>query len=281
MQTILVPYHDEAAARAALDIAVVLAKRFRGYVEGLLVHSEPMLPLVPGMIVPPDYLTAAVEEWRNFADRARNEFADTTAAAGLPLREPEVPGTELAAAWRELPGEEAEIVGQHGRLFDFIVVGRPEGAVSRRWRDIREAALFETGRPVLLAPVDAPATLGRRIVIAWNGSVESARTLAFGMPFLLAAERIEVLTVEGHMFPGPTGGEVAAYLARHAIAATSRTLKPDERPAGEIILDEAGDTDADLLLKGAFTRSRFRQVVFGGTTQHILDYARIPVLLTH
>lgn len=167
------------------------------------------------------------------------------------------------------------------RVFDLIVVGRPEGATTRRWREIRDAALFETGRPVLLAPTEAPITLGGTIVIAWNGSTESARTIAFGMPFLVAAKRVEVLTVAGHTVPGPGGAEVAAHLARHGIAATSRTLKADERPAGEAILDEAGDIAADLVLKGAFTRSRFRQVVFGGTTQHILDYAKIPVLLAH
>lgn len=281
MKTILVPYHDEAAARAALKVAILLSKRFGAYVEGLLVLGEPLLPLVPGVIVSPDYLSAAVEEWRSFADRARTEFAATTGANGLPLRELETSGNEPAAGWREMQGDEAELVGRHGRVFDLIVVGRPEASTSRRWREIREAALFETGRPVLLAPVETPPSLGRSVVIAWNCSTESARTIAFGMPFLLAAERVEVLTVDGHVVPGPSGAEVAAHLARHGISATSRTLRPDGRPAGEVILDEAGDIGADLVLKGAFTRSRFRQVIFGGTTQHILDYARIPVLLAH
>jgi|APTNR8051073442_1049403.scaffolds.fasta_scaffold21138_2 nucleotide-binding universal stress UspA family protein len=281
MKTILVPYHDEDAARVALNVAIQLAKRFDSYVEGMLVLGEPLLTFVPGMVVPPDYLTAAADEWRRFADRARHEFTETTAANGMPMQEPELPGTGLAAGWSEIPGEETEIVGHHGRLFDLIVVGRPKAPVSQRWRDIREAALFETGRPVLLAPVEAPSNLGRNIVIAWNGSLESARTVAFGMPFLRAADRIEVLTVEGQTFPGPGGGDLTAYLARHGLKVTHRTLKTDERPSGEVILDEAGDIGADLVLKGAFTRSRFRQVVFGGTTQHILDYANIPVLLAH
>ena len=281
MKTILVPYHEEEAARAALKVAILLAKRFESYVEGLLVLGEPLLSFVPGMIVPSNYLSAAVEEWRRFADRARREFAEETGANGLPMQELETHAKGLAACWREMEGNEAEMVGQHGRLFDLIVVGRPEGVLSRRWRDIREAALFDTGRPVLLAPVESPPTLGRSVVIAWNGSTESARTIAFGMPFLLAAVRVEVLTVEGHTVPGPAGSEVAAHLARHGVSVTSRTLKSDERPPGEVILDEAGDIGADLILKGAFTRSRFRQVVFGGTTQHILDYARIPVLLAH
>ena len=109
MKTILVPYHEEEAARAALKVAVLLAKRFQGYVEGLLVLGEPMLTFVPGMIVPPDYLSAAVEEWRRFADRARRQFAETTDANGLPMQELETPAKGLAAGWREMQGEEAEI----------------------------------------------------------------------------------------------------------------------------------------------------------------------------
>ena len=172
MKTILVPYHEEKAARAALKVAVLLAKRFESYVEGLLVLSKPMLTFVPGMIVPPDYLSAAVEEWRRFADRARREFAETTDANGLPLQELETPAKGLAAGWREMQGEETEVVGQHGRLFDLIVIGRPETSVSRRWREILEAALFEAGRPVLLAPAETLLTLGGNVVIAWNGSTE-------------------------------------------------------------------------------------------------------------
>ena len=124
-------------------------------------------------------------------------------------------------------------------------------------------------------------TIGKVVVVAWNGSTESARTIAFGMPLLLGAERVEVLSVEGHMVPGPSGSQVTSHLLRHGIPASSRTLAPGQRPAGEAILDEAGDLGADLVLKGAFTRSRFRQVVFGGTTQHILDFATVPVLLAH
>ena len=101
MKTILVPYHEEDAARTALKVAILLAKRFDGYVEGLLVLGEPTLAFVSGMAVPPDYLSAAVKEWRHFADRARSEFAQTTAANGLPMQELEAAGSGLAAGWRD------------------------------------------------------------------------------------------------------------------------------------------------------------------------------------
>jgi hypothetical protein len=58
-----------------------------------------------------------------------------------------------------------------------------------------EAALFESGRPVLLVPPSSPGSIGETIVIAWNGSTETARTVALGMPFLLKAQRVILLTI--------------------------------------------------------------------------------------
>ena len=283
MKTILLPYHDEEAARSALSTAILVAKRFDSYLEGLLVMGAPQIALSfgPGIPVPPEYLSLAAQEWRRFADGARKDFLRITGNSGLPFREIESAGEGAAVGWRETEGRESEVIGAYGRLFDLIVIGRTKAEAAARWRESCETALFESGRPVLLASADAPATIGKVVVVAWNGSTESARTIAFGMPLLLGAERVEVLSVEGHMVPGPSGSQVTSHLLRHGIQASSRTLAPGQRPAGEAILDEAGDLGADLVLKGAFTRSRFRQVVFGGTTQHILDFATIPVLLAH
>jgi nucleotide-binding universal stress UspA family protein len=280
VKTILIPYHDEEAARVALKTGVLLASHFGSYVEGLLVFGEPIISFVPGTVVEPQYLSRAGAEWRRYAARIRKEFMEVTAAGGLPFAEFAAAGPGPAAGWSEMRGDEAEIVGQRGRVFDLIVVSRPSSA-SSRWREIHEAALFESARPVLVAPAEIPETVGTSILIAWNGTPETARTVALGMPLLKAADRVEVLSVEDIHMQSPPAAAVVAFLAWHGISATSRTLQPDERPTGEIILDEAGDIGADLIFKGAFTRSRLRQIVFGGTTQHILDYARIPVLLAH
>lgn len=284
MKNILVPYHDEDAARSALNTAISLAKRFDSYVEGVLALLDPRFSIQnfnPGMAPPPDYLSLAAEEWRRFADHARSDFLKITGEHGLPFEEPEAGGQGLAAGWSESQGSEAEIVGTYGRLFDLIVMGRTKGDASSQWRETCEAALFESGRPLLLAPTAAPESVGRSIVIGWNGSTETVRTIAMAMPLLLAASRIEVVTVEGETSFGPSGQQIADHLARHGVPVSSRTLEPEGQPAGEVILNEAGDIGADLVLKGAFTRSRLRQVMFGGTTQHILDHAQVPVLLAH
>jgi len=144
-----------------------------------------------------------------------------------------------------------------------------------------EAALFESGRPILIAPPSAPQKLGDNILIAWNSSTETARTVEAATPFLHKAQRVVVLEVEGGSVPGPSGEELARSLRINGIEAEKMLAKPDRRTAGEVILERAASIGCDLLVKGAYTQSRLRQMIFGGQTSHILGNATIPVLMAH
>ena len=207
---------------------------FGSHVQGLLVVGEPQLVLgafVPGMAVPPEYLSRAAQDWRRFADRARTDFLKITGDNGLPFGEFGTMGDGATAGWHEAQGVEGQVAGEYGRVFDLIIVGRTRAAAPSPWRDTCETALFESGRPVLVAAADAPQTIGRTVVVAWNGSVGRARTLALGMPLLCGAARVEVLSVEGQMVAGPTGEDVAAHLRRHGLVVEARTLPAAGRPA--------------------------------------------------
>jgi nucleotide-binding universal stress UspA family protein len=144
-----------------------------------------------------------------------------------------------------------------------------------------EAALFDSGRPVLIAPPRAPSRLGQNILVAWNGSMEQARVIAFAMPVLRAATEVTVLTVEGGTTPGPSGEEAARHLRMNGIKAAAITVSPGTRSTGEAILDRAKSLGCDLVVKGAYTQSRLRQMIFGGATRHILANATLPVLMAH
>jgi nucleotide-binding universal stress UspA family protein len=144
-----------------------------------------------------------------------------------------------------------------------------------------EAALFESGRPVLLIPPSAPGSVGETIVIAWNGSTETARTVALGMPLLLKARRVIVLTVEGWGADGPTGEELANRLQRNGITVELIARSMKSRTPGEAVLEYAAEFHADLLIKGAYTQSRLRQMIFGGATSHILAHMKLPVFMAH
>lgn len=281
MKTILVPYHDTRSAEAAIASAVLVAHRFGGYLEGLLVREGPHLGFGERFNVPPEYLSDVAKQWRVFADMAREQFIRIVRDRGLPVGELESESDGPVAGWREIEGAEGSVVGEYGRLFDLIVIGRSQDESVASWQETCESALFESGRPVLVANGRGVERIGDTIVVAWNGSTEAARTVAHAMPFLKEAKRVVVLTVEGGMMPGPHGRDLAAHLSRDGIAAEALTIDPAGLSVGEAIIDEAERQNADLLVKGAFTRSRLRQVIFGGATQHILSYAPLPVLMAH
>lgn len=281
MKTILLPFHDENAGRTALDAATLVAQRFGSYLEGLLVQEAAQLSFGRGMTMPAEYLTQLARQWRQFADAAREQFRLITAQKGLASGELETEAQGPIAGWREMDGREAQVIAEYGRLFDLIVVGRTSGEPAGRWQETCEAALFETGRPVLLAAATLSASLGDTIVVAWNGSTETARTVALAMPMLAAASRVIVMSVDSGMMPGPSGRDMAQHLARSGIAAEALTVKAGDRTVGETIIRESEDANADLLVKGAYTRSRLRQVIFGGATEHVIRNASMPVLLAH
>ena len=164
----------------------------------------------------------------------------------------------------------------------MIVLGRPGRDLKGSRMTTLEAALFESGRPVLLAPPSPRPEMGTNVLIAWNCSTEQARATAFAMPLLKRASRVVVLTVEGGAaVPGPTGQQLCRYLQLSGVPARSLTVSLDGRLTGEAVLAHANALGCDLLIKGAYTQSRLRQLVFGGTTRYILNNATLPVLMAH
>jgi nucleotide-binding universal stress UspA family protein len=186
----------------------------------------------------------------------------------------------MSAEWREESGRQNAVVGAIGRVFDLIVVEHPDKPASFAEATL-EDALFESGRPVLMAPAAPPTSIGERVLIAWNGSTETARTVAFAMPFLKRAKRVAVVSVEGAWTPGPSSEDLAKSLKAHGIDAASRHIPAGNRQPGDVFLAEAKAMSADLLVKGAYTQSRLRQMIFGGATRRVIAGADMPVLLAH
>src|SRR5438874_2846434 len=178
------------------------------------------------------------------------------------------------------PGE--DLVGSYGRAFDVIVMSRPDADTAGPYDRAIESALFESGRPVLLVPPAAAKQIATNIMIHWNGSTEQARANAFAMPLLHLADRVTVLTVVGGQeVPGPSADDVLRQLQHNGIAAKPVRVKLGDRDTGEAVLDAARAEGCDLLVKGAFTRNRLRQMIFGGATSHIMEQADLPVLMAH
>ena len=183
--------------------------------------------------------------------------------------------------WNATIASGDSFLGSYGRVFDITVVGRPGPTPTSPRMSTLETALFESGRPILIAPPGPPERLGETVTIAWNGSTESARTIAFCLPILRQARRVVVLIVEGTGVPGPSGEEVALYLQRNGATCEAVSVERGDRSAGKAILEEAAKFGSDLVVKGAFTQSRLRQLIFGGATRHIIAETTLPVLMAH
>jgi nucleotide-binding universal stress UspA family protein len=282
MKTILVPTEQNTAMESALDCALLLAKKFDSWIEGF-----PLRPAVADMVaMDPDAGLTMVAVKENDADMVRQAeelFRSFMERHGVQRQATEASPPPGAVSWTwhsEAPSGH-DFVGSYGRVFDIVVLARP----GEEWQSpsmvTLESALFESGRPVLIAPPTSPASLGTHVLIAWNRSTEQARATAFAMPLLRLAERVTILTVEGATVAGPSGAEIARSLAMNGIAADTLTIAPGKVSAGETILKKATELGCDLIVKGAYTQSRLRQMIFGGTTRHILANAKLPVLMAH
>lgn len=277
MKAILAVVGD-GAAEAVLETAILAARRFDGKITGLNALASEYAVVFGGEMgfsISSEVDRTLEREGAERREQARNLFNTVMRKHGIAAA-----GTGVTAEWREETGRQSVIVGTLGRVYDLIVVEQPDKAASFAEATL-EDALFESGRPVLMAPKTPTATLGERVLVAWNGSTETARTVAAAMPFLQRAARVEVVSVASAFVPGPTGEELVRNFKAHGITAVSRHIAVGNKPAGEIFLDEARGMQADLLVKGAYTQSRLRQMIFGGATRHVILNAGIPVLLAH
>jgi nucleotide-binding universal stress UspA family protein len=278
MKSILVPTEQHALLPSVLQSALLLARKFDSYMEGFA-----LFPAMVELYALDSGVPLPIEEVRDhdaeMAKQARGAFEQFMAANGVARANG---NSSLSFGWLDAAPDGDPFIGSYGRVFDVIVLGRPGAS---RWTrpsmTTIEAGLFESGRPVLIAPPSPLQRLGEKVLIAWNGSTEQARTTALAMPLLKKASHVVVLTVQGGTVPGPTGEELARYLDRNGVPSEPITVQPKGRSTGEAILAQAASLQCDLLIKGAYTQSRLRQMIFGGATRHILAHASLPVLMAH
>ena len=276
MKTILIPTEDHDSMAAVLEAARLLAQAADAYMEGFAVRPSYGTYVT---VEPLSGVAIAAAYHEDAARQAQAQFESFMQTHSVPRAAGEP--AHYSFAWPRLEAADDVTIGSRGRVFDLIALGRPGPQPQNPRTAPLEAALFDAGRPVLIIPANAPKSLGRHVLVSWNGSTEQARTNSFALPLLRLAEQVTVLTVEGGTTPGPSGADAALHLSRNGIKARALTAKPQGQSTGEVILDHVRSLGCDLLVKGAYTQSRFRQMIFGGATRHILDNATVPVLMAH
>jgi nucleotide-binding universal stress UspA family protein len=275
MKAILLPVEPSSVMASVFETAYLLASRFGARVDGIALRPSVIDFIAPDPVV----VVLPQPQWNEeeAGKTARSLFDGFVERRGLGKKAGESAAT---FNWTGAPPIDDAGLGALGRLYDVTVLGRPGVGRTEPRMTTLESALFESGRPIIMAPPAAPASLGTNVLIHWNASTETSRAIAAALRLLKKAERVTVLTVEGAPMQGPKARELLGFLAGHGIRANEITSRASSRP-GEAILTEARRLGCDLLVKGAYTQSRLRQMIFGGATSHILQSAELPVLFAH
>lgn len=287
LASILAVLDGRAGGEAVLDTALALGKDFGSAVELLHVEAGPesAVPMlgenVSGIVVEQVMESIESEIARRVAE-AKRLYAVGCVAAGLPVIDHGAtpPAGRFSVRFDHTVGQESEAVSERGRLTDLVLVARPsaeDGGASPR---TLEAAIFDTGRPVLMVPPGARGPLGAKVALAWNGSREAARAVAAALPFLRKAGRVVILTARRSDSDAKPSG-LAGYLALHGVEAETWAFTPKRDSIGAELMIEAAEAGADMLVMGAYGHSRLREFILGGATRRVVAEAAIPVLMAH
>jgi nucleotide-binding universal stress UspA family protein len=284
---LLLPLTGTAAGEAALNTALMVARTWNAHVHCLHVRvdARDVAPLagegLSGAMIE-EMMAATERESGERAGRVRALFEkfvqgrDVTIALSA---ESALKADGPTLSFESIAGREEDVVAQQSRLYDMAVVPHPEADDDVSSSDALHAVLFDSGRPVLIAPRESPASIGTRVCCAWNGTAESAAAVAAALPWLHHAEAVRVLHSEDYQRRGPSAEGLQAYLRWHGVQAEAMAFKPQTREVGAGLLGGARDFQADLLCMGAYSHSRLRQLILGGVTRHVLENADIPVLM--
>jgi nucleotide-binding universal stress UspA family protein len=285
-KTILVPATGSDADTAVFAAALAVAGPFAAHLVFLHVRADTAAMAAAMTSDGGAAMTGGLVEQLDEASdqhetQAKQLFEQFRAREGLAMVDAPPGPSGPSAQWTRQIGDETYWVAEHGRAADLIVIGRPgdgDGVVP----ETIEAAVLDSGRPVLI-PTAAPMTaIPETIVIAWKATREAAHAVTAALPFVGLAKKIEILTVaEEEDLSSEEGSQLMANLRWRGIDVSASRIKPDGRSPADAMLAAAAERQA-LLVMGGYGHSRLRQWVFGGFTRHVLEtQAAVPVLIAH
>ncbi len=274
IKNILLHADETNPGQTRLEFAVQLAQSHGAHLTGLYLLPKWTVPAYVEGQIPLEVFKVQETRLRDAAGRTKQRFESSVKRAGL------------LAEWRQVVGNPVDQLILNARYTDLAVVGQPDNEMPD-YIDLAYAdkVALESGRPVLVVPsIGVRHTALDRILIAWNGSREAVRAINDALPILKRAKQVFVETIdpaqtgqEGHI----PGADICQHLSRHGVVAEAESIQSAELAVGDVLLSRAADKSVDLIVMGAYGRSRFREIVLGGATRHLLEHMTVPVLFSH
>lgn len=276
LKDLLVHIDHTRQSAARLDAAIALAATHDAHLVGVYVLTHPHVPNFIRAQIPEEFIRTQAEAIVAHARTAREHFDDAVRRAGV------------KGEWRVVEGQPEPTLSLHGRYCDVCVVGQRarEGEDVGINPDMPDRLILSVGRPVLVIPrIGTYPVIGERIMIAWDASRLATRAVNDALPLLRRAKAVSVLAIN----PGrreDTHGEIPSadiclHLARHGVPSEAQYADANDIDVGDVLLSRAADQSIDLLVMGAYGHTRWRELVLGGATRHILSQMTVPVLMSH
>lgn len=264
-------------AKRRTEYALSLAMAQQCHVTGLVMALQPTMPPMVMGEVPGTLLESQRKSALEAARNSMEGFVQAAERWGVSYERRLVECIESAASGT---------FASHARVSDLVIAGQsgPDDLLALHELLI-EAALFDSGRPVLIVPyIERSEARFDRVLVAWDGGREAARAVHDALPLLSPESTVEVLVV-GDNVPAARsqepGADLALHLARHDLKATAKRTGGKGIGAADAILSYASDFGADLIVMGGYGHSRLRQMVMGGATRGVLESMTVPVLMSH
>lgn len=285
IRKILLPLTGHANDELSLATGLALGKSMPAHVEGFYVRPDPVHTIIDmwsGLEeIDQKYLQYTEEVEGKAAGKARMEFNNACMQYAVPQSERPTGKKSASSCWREVVGWPEIEIAKAARFNDLTVFAGPLENYHRLNPNVLEHTLLESGRPILFSrdgQFDFPP---ESVTIAWDGGIQITRAIYAAYPFLERADRIDVVSVEGSFDESPDPGMLTEYLAWHGITCRNNLIKMNDREVADVLLEETDKNQADLLVMGGYAHSRFKEIVFGGTTLHALRHASLSILMMH
>jgi nucleotide-binding universal stress UspA family protein len=272
---LLLPIDQHGTTEACAAAAFTLAQRFGTLLEILypcppawqrLAYSSELSPYAVQELIEVERKQAAVEK------RGAKTWCEKQAKAHAKVK------VEFAAA----EGLVTPLVAGHARMADLSVVPSISEEEAPFWTDVRDGALFQSGRPMLVVPPKAPSQPAGMVVVAWKDAPEAVRAVSAAAPFLGKAKRVRLVAIaEDGQGDDTSLKAMADYLTKAGLIVRSTRLAQEGRDIGEVLVQEAVKEKGAMLVMGAYGHWRLRERVFGGVTQFVLRNTTVPVLMMH
>jgi nucleotide-binding universal stress UspA family protein len=216
---------------------------------------------------------------------AENRYLQELARAAVKRIEEEAKGAGIKTSVTSPQLKRLKLVEgftKETRLHDLCILDSESQALDVD-RDLIEAALLESGRPLIVVPPEYKAFSAKHVLVAWDGSAKAARALFDALPILRVAETVEVVQVEGEKdLTSIVGGSaLAAHLLAHSVEIVAKTIAARDSDVAEALRQYASHSGADLIVMGGFAHARIRQLILGGVTQSLLRHCPVPLFLSH